>query len=550
MYPPHFLLSIWAKLLYLMLLCFIVWRAAKYANERSMQKRQKAIEKFEHEKEQELYQSKIHFFTNVAHEIRTPLTLIKAPLENIISSGCITNAEVKDDLDIMAKNTNRLSDLINQLLDFRKTERDGLRLNYELCNIERLVTAVYDRFRSVMRERGINSSISMQNSNLHAYVDHEAFTKIVSNLVNNAVKYCASRVSVLLSADDERFTLIVKNDGNIIPPEMRDKIFQPFFRLDTTMHTTASGTGIGLAMAKSLAELHGGTLVMDDDLTMNVFRLSLPIKQQPTVVMPADDSRTADDTEQHGDKKYTLLLVEDNVEMLDYERKHLLKDYNILTANDGEEALQVLADHTVNLVVSDIMMEPMDGMTLLKNIKQSATFSHIPVVLLTAVTSDSAKLEGMENGADAYIVKPFSMNYLAETVANLLRQREEIKKAYIQSPFVSSESVSISTADTDFLTRLKEVMKKNIDNNDFNVDMLASQLNMSRSSLNRKIRGTLDISPNNYIRLERLKAAATLLKEGRSKVNEVCYMVGFTSPSYFTKCFYQQFGLLPKDFNK
>lgn len=289
---------------------------------------------------------------------------------------------------------------------------------------------------------------------------------------------------------------------------------------------------------------------MDDDLTMNVFRLSLPIKQQPTVVLPADDSRPADDTEQHGDKKYTLLLVEDNVEMLDYERKHLLKDYNILTANDGEEALQVLADHTVNLVVSDIMMEPMDGMTLLKNIKQSATFSHIPVVLLTAVTSDSAKLEGMENGADAYIVKPFSMNYLAETVANLLRQREEIKKAYIQSPFVSSESVSISTADTDFLTHLKEVMKKNIDNSDFNVDMLASQLNMSRSSLNRKIRGTLDISPNNYIRLERLKAAATLLKEGRSKVNEVCYMVGFTSPSYFTKCFYQQFGLLPKDFNK
>ena len=232
------------------------------------------------------------------------------------------------------------------------------------------------------------------------------------------------------------------------------------------------------------------------------------------------------------------------------ERKQLLKDYNILTAGDGEEALQVLADHTIHLVVSDIMMEPMDGMTLLKNIKQSAAFSHIPVVLLTAVTSDSAKLEGMENGADAYIVKPFSINYLAETVATLLRQREDVKKAFAQSPFVGSETVSISTADTDFLAKLKEAVRKNIDNSSFNVDMLASELNMSRSSLNRKIRGTLDISPNNYIRIERLKMAATLLKEGRSKVNEVCYMVGFTSPSYFTKCFYQQFGLLPKDFNK
>ena len=547
---PHMLLSVWAKFLYLMILCFMVWRAVKYANKRSMQKRQKAIEKFEHEKEQELYESKIHFFTNVAHEIRTPLTLIKAPLENIISSGCISNAEVKEDLDIMEKNTNRLSNLINQLLDFRKTERDGLRLNYEWCNIEKLVTSVYDRFRSVMRERSINSSISIQNSNLHAYVDHEAFTKIVSNLINNAVKYCASRVAIILSADEQQFTLVVKNDGNIIPSEMREKIFQPFFRLDSTMSTTTTGTGIGLAMAKSLTELHGGTLTMDDDDTMNVFRLSLPIKQQPTVTMSADDSCTANDTEQYNDKKYTLLLVEDNVEMLDYERKRLLKDYNILTASDGEVALQVLADHTVNLVVSDIMMEPMDGMTLLKNIKQSAVFSHIPVVLLTAVTSDSAKLKGMENGADAYIVKPFSMNYLAETIANLLRQREDIKKAYAQSPFVSSESVSISTADTDFLKNLKEVIKKNIDNSDFNVDQLAAELNMSRSSLNRKIRGTLDISPNNYIRLERLKTAATLLKEGRSKVNEVCYMVGFTSPSYFTKCFYQQFGLLPKDFNK
>lgn len=192
----------------------------------------------------------------------------------------------------------------------------------------------------------------------------------------------------------------------------------------------------------------------------------------------------------------------------------------------------------------------MNGLTLLSRVKHDATMSHIPVVLLTAVTSDCAKLESMENGADAYIVKPFSITYLAETVANLLRQREEIKKAYAQSPFVGSETVSISTTDTDFLQRLKDVVTRNIDNSDFNVDQLAAELNMSRTSLNRKIRGTLDISPNNYIRIERLKTAARLLKEGSSKVNEVCYRVGFTTPSYFTKCFYQQFGLLPKDFNK
>ena len=207
---PHILWSFWAKLLYLLLFGIVAWRLAKFAYERSAQKRQKSIETFEHEKEQEMYESKIHFFTNVAHEIRTPLTLIKAPLENIISSNCIANAEVNEDLNIMSKNVNRLSDLINQLLDFRKAERDGLRLNYELCNIEKVVMSVYDRFRSLMRERSINAQITVQDSRLCAYIDREAFTKIVSNLVNNAVKYCAERVIVQLSADESRFVLTVR----------------------------------------------------------------------------------------------------------------------------------------------------------------------------------------------------------------------------------------------------------------------------------------------------------------------------------------------------
>jgi len=554
---PHFLLSIWAKLVYLLIVCAVGWQAILRMRRRSVLKREKAIEQFEHEKEQELYESKIHFFTNVAHEIRTPLTLIKAPLENIIHQDKVDNPEVKEDLDIMYQNANRLSDLINQLLDFRKTERDGLKLNFEPCYINKLVTDVYDRFRSVMRERNINSSISMLSTNLHACVDHEGFTKIVSNLINNAVKYCASTVQVVLEADNENFTLIVKNDGNIVPHDMREKIFQPFFRLENTSGTATSsttGTGIGLAMAKSLAELHGGTVSMDDDEMMNVFRLTLPIKQDATMTLMTTESAVKDAATAEDDAmdptKQTLLLVEDNVQMRDYEKLRLQKDYNILTAGDGEEALQVLANNQVNLIVSDIMMEPMNGLELLSRVKHDPNYSFIPVVLLTAVTSDSAKLESMENGADAYIVKPFSMAYLAETVANLLRQRDEVKRAYAQSPFVGSETVAISTTDTDFLKRLKEVVKKNIDNSEFNVDMLAAELNMSRTSLNRKIRGTLDISPNNYIRLERLKTAAVLLKDGRSKVNEVCYRVGFTSPSYFTKCFFQQFGLLPKEFNK
>ena len=553
---PFFLFSFWAKLFYVVLLGVLVWLFMRYWNRRSETRRRQAMEAFETRKEQELYQSKIHFFTNVAHEIRTPLTLILGPLENILATQKVKDNDVKEDLNIMYENTRRLTDLINQLLDFRKTEKDGLRLNFEYCNLTKLVTDIYNRFRSAMRERNINATLSLQGNNLHGYVDHEGFTKIVSNLVNNAVKYCLSYISVTLKTDDTQLFLTVANDGNIIPMDLREKIFEPFFHIDTTEHST-SGTGIGLALARSLAELHNGHLCMGDEADMNVFVLTLPLVQDVPVRLGGNGigdvtPMKAESTTTQGvqAKLHTLLLVEDNVQMLEYEKRCLEKEYNIVTATDGEEALLQMERNDVNLVVTDVMMEPMDGMELCRRIKYNVNLSHIPVIILTAVTSERGKMEGMESGADAYIVKPFSMDFLSQTVQNLLRQREEIKKMYAASPFVSASSASISPADADFLERLKAAVMRNIGNSDFNVDLLAAEMNMSRTSLNRKVRGTLDQSPNNYIRIERLKAAAEMLKSGDKKVNEVCYNVGFSSPSYFTKCFYEQFGILPKEFNK
>ena len=553
---PFFLFSFWAKLFYVVLLGVLVWLLMRYWNRRYERHRRQAMEAFETRKEQELYQSKIHFFTNVAHEIRTPLTLISGPLENILNTQKVKDNEMKDDLNIMYENTQRLTDLINQLLDFRKTEKDGLRLNFEYCNLTKLVTDVYNRFRSVMREKNINATLSLQGNNLHGYVDHEGFTKIVSNLINNAVKYCLSHISVTLKTNETQLFLIVANDGNIIPKYLCEKIFEPFFHIDTAEHST-SGTGIGLALARSLAELHNGSLRMGDEEDMNVFVLTLPLVQDVPVrlgsnkvkdTIPVREQRLT--VQQVQDKQYTLLLVEDNVQMLEYERRCLEKEYNIVTATNGEEALAQMEHNNVNLVITDVMMESMDGIELCRRIKYNVDLSHIPVIILTAVTSERGKMEGMESGADAYIIKPFSMDFLSQTVQNLLRQREEIKKMYANSPFVSASSASISPADAKFLERLKTVVMRNIGNSDFNIDLLAAEMNMSRTSLNRKVRGTLDQSPNNYIRIERLKAAAEMLKVGDKKVNEVCYNVGFSSPSYFTKCFYEQFGILPKEFNK
>lgn len=547
---PHPLLSVWAKIAYILIFLFILWRIWERSKEHITLRRRRAQEAFEHEKEQELYESKIHFFTNVAHEIRTPLSLIKMPLESIIESGVVKDKEAAEDLNVMRQNTDRLNDLINQLLDFRKAERDGIKLSFQQCDINKIVKGVYDRFVSVMREKNIDAKLSMQ-AQVKAQVDKEGFTKMVSNLMNNAVKYCASKIDVVLNTDNDNLYVQVSNDGNIVPDNMKEKIFQPFFRMDDAQART--GTGIGLALVRSLAELHGGSVKMMPDSTMNIFRLTLPIHQDTATTDTDKDDDAQSIQPEPGtanDKKYTLLIVEDNEQLQQYESRKLSSNYNILTASDGEKALDILAKHNVSIIVSDIMMEPMGGLELLRRVKQDSRFSFIPVILLTAVTSDAAKMDGMENGADAYIVKPFSMDYLADTIANLLRQREQVKRAYATSPFIGSETVSISTTDADFLRKLKEAVMRNIDNSGFNVDKLAAELNMSRTSLNRKIRGTLDVSPNNLIRIERLKAAAQMLKNGDAKVNEVCYSVGFTSPSYFTKCFYQQFGLLPKEFAK
>ena len=234
--------------------------------------------------------------------------------------------------------------------------------------------------------------------------------------------------------------------------------------------------------------------------------------------------------------------------MLAFVVRQLVSDYRVLTAANGKEALDVLEKEVVNLVISDIMMPEMDGLELCEHLKSNVDYSHIPIILLTAKTTMQARIEGMKLGADAYIEKPFSVEYLKVCISNLLNNREKLRAAFTHSPFVQTNSMALTKADETFLKTLNDVVMENMENPDFGLDDMADLLHMSRSSLNRKIKGILDMTPNDYIRLERLKKAAQLLKEGNYKINEVCYMTGFNTPSYFAKCFQKQFGMLPKDF--
>ena len=490
---PPFYFSAWAYFVYALLIIGCSLYIIMYFKRRSNNKHRRQMEKFEQEKEREVYHAKIDFFTNVAHEIRTPLTLIKGPLENIILKKQV-DAETREDLNVMK------------------------------------------------------------------HVNQEAFTKIISNLLNNGMKYAESYVHVMLEApqrdDNNLFRIRTVNDGVIIPDAMKEEIFKPFVRFNEQEDgKVTTGTGIGLALSRSLAEFHLGTLVMEAGEESNIFCLTLPVVQDTTITLTPEAEVEIErvneiPAEQAGkkDNRPAVLVVEDNPDMLTFVVRQLSRDYTVLTATNGAEALQVLDGNYVNLVISDVVMPVMDGFELCKTIKSDLNYSHIPVILLTAKTNIQSKIEGMELGADAYIEKPFSVEYLQACASNLIQNREKLRQAFAESPFIAANTMALTKADEEFIKRLNEVIQINYGNPEFSMDDMADKLNMSRSNFYRKIKGVLDLSPNEFLRLERLKKAAQLLKEGENRVNEICYMVGFNSPSYFAKCFQKQFGVLPKDF--
>ena len=552
---PPFYLSTWAYVIYVVLALCSLAAIIHFFRRRTQLKHQQTMEKFEREKERELYTAKIDFFTNVAHEIRTPLTLIKSPLENVLTSKSVSD-DIRDDLEIMDMNTNRLLDLVNQLLDFRKTETQGFKLDFVEYDVSDILQNTYKRFKPLARQKGLELTIDYPE-NLYALVDKEGLTKIFSNMLTNAIKYSETYIHIKLYVKEEKIMFSVCNDGHVVPVEMREEIFKPFIQYKGGVLSAVSGTGIGLALARSLAELHEGTLYMDDSTENNCFLLSLPLKhaqtakieQQEQVISEESTAKRIAETVSK-QCRYTLLVVEDSLEMQSFVVKQLSSEYQVLTAMNGVEALKILEEQTVHLIISDIMMPEMDGLELCEHLKSELDYSHIPIILLTAKTTLQAKIEGMKLGADVYIEKPFSVEYLRVCVSNLLSNREKLRVSFAHSPFVQTNTMAMTKADESFLKTLKEIVVENMQNPDFCLDDMASLLNMSRSSLNRKIKGILDMTPNDYIRLERLKKAAELLNEGECKINEVCYMTGFNTPSYFTKCFQKQFGILPKDFVK
>lgn len=549
---PPFYLTPWACIIYLLLIFVAGYTLYNYAHGKTLRRHEREMDHLRQESERELYGAKIEFFTNVAHEIRTPLTLIKTPLENVLTSPNVT-ADMRDDLEVMHLNTERLLDLVNELLDFRKTEAKGFQMHFTECDLAKMLQRIHTRFIPFARQRGLAFTVNCPES-LMASVDSEGFTKITSNLLTNAIKYSSSYVNIELKKEEDNAILIVVNDGDIVPLQMREEIFKSFTRYYDENTAQKPGSGVGLTLARSLAELHEGQLRMDDDTSCNRFILSLPLAHKDAEMSTSTaegDIAELHDAEPIGEHTaYTVLVVEDNQEMQTFVRRQLISQYRVLTASNGQQALEVLQSEIVHLIISDVMMPIMDGLELCKRVKADINYSHIPVILLTAKVGMQATIEGLQQGADAYIEKPFSIEHLRANISNLLKSRESLRTTYRNSPLAQTSTMDITKADEEFLNRLHDVILANMKDSDFSIDQMASELAMSRSSLNRKIKALLDVSPNDYVRIERLKYAAELLQQGRYKINEVCYMAGFNTPSYFAKCFQKQFGVLPNEYVK
>jgi DNA-binding response OmpR family regulator len=388
-----------------------------------------------------------------------------------------------------------------------------------------------------------------------ADVDVEVLTKIMSNLFNNALKHARSFIEVKLINNLTSLRLSVANDGPSIPKEQINRIFLPFVKLDEN----ASGTGLGLPFAKSLVEVHQGKIYVDTSCEFVTFVIELPLRQEMSFSLndnakediPLDENKdeTNDVMPFEKDKK-VILSVEDNEEFQLFMINQLKKEYKFLRAHNGEQALSILSTHAVDMVISDIMMPVMDGMELCTKIKENVKYSHIPVILLTAKIGLQSQIDGMEIGADDYIAKPYSIDLLRARIENLLLNREKIRESYKHSPESNVNVIAHTKADEDFLNKLVDAIHSRLEEVDLDVDEIAIMMNMSRATLYRKVKSISELTPNDFIRLIRLKKAAELLKEKEYRVNEIAFIVGFNSTSYFSKCFYKQFGVLPKDFGK
>lgn len=553
----------WAYAAYVLLLGASVYGVWRFQVGRLKMRHELEMEHFEAEKLREMDEVKSRFFANISHEFRTPLTLIQGPLKQLLSDEF--QGPPKKLYRMMLRNSHRLLQLINQLLDLSKLESGRMKLEVSQTDVTKLLSGIVLSFTSLAERKKITLTFDVRDESVTGYVDRDKIEKILGNLLSNAFKFTPEGGKITVSAKKtahDSMTITISDTGPSIPPDRLERIFDRFYQVDDSVTRRREGTGIGLALAKELVELHYGEIQVDSEVGKGTtFTVRLPLgkehlKPEEIVKEPPEEPvavevEVAPQREQIPSTKKSapvVLIVEDNTDVRSYIRSYLDRDYRNIEANDGKEGLKKAISKMPDLIVSDIMMPGMDGVELCKRVKTDERTSHIPVILLTAKADIESRIEGLEMGADDYITKPFDARELQVRVKNLIEQRRVLREKFGRKAVLEPKEIAITSIDEKFLQRAMDTIEVNISNPSFNVEELRKKLYLSRMQLYRKIHALTNQSPSTFIRTIRIRCAAKLLDQRFGNVTEVAYEVGFNNLSYFAKCFREIYGVSPSKY--
>lgn len=559
--------SAWAIMAYIILLLALIIYVLNFYYNQSKLKNNLEIARNDKEKEMELSELKLNFFTNISHEFRTPLTLIISPLNELMGNPDFSPKTAKK-LSVIERNANRLLDLINQLLDFRKAEYGLLQLSTSRGNIVRFSKEVSLYFNETAKSRNIKYKFKHSDDEIIFPFDRNKIEIVLCNLLSNAIKYCASGDKITLEVEkkDDYCIISVKDTGLGMETSYIDKIFDRFYQIKSAESTNMTGSGLGLSFSKKIIELHHGTIEVKSEKNIGTeFIIKLPLNLNylggdiDTNFMNTDnikayDTKWNDNIKENlniNNKENSILIIDDNPDILDYLKDILSDYYTILLAENGNEGFEIASTEIPDLIVSDVMMPGKDGITLCKELKSQIITSHIPIILLTARSSTVFEIQGLETGADDYITKPFNPIIIKARIASLLENRKNLRALLlnkIQFEPTLAEIETDTNTESAFIHKAILLVETNIQNSSFSIETMVDELNMSQSTLYRKIKSLTGLSLTSFIRSIRLKKAAHLILIDDLNLSQIAYEVGFNDYKYFKISFEKQFNCLPSKY--
>ncbi len=561
---PPFWLTPTAFLMFFLLVSSIFYFIRREIKHRIRLKQELLTEKVNREHDIKLNNEKLRFFTNISHELRTPLTLILGPAKQLLDENK-TNATdyEKSRYNLIYQNASRLLNLVNQVLDFRKAQSGELKLKVSKTDILAYSRNIFDSFKEMAYNKKITLNYISKDEAIMGWIDNDKYDKILYNLLSNALKFTNKYGNVDLSiglkeGDEEILIVEVRDDGIGIPLKSQEKIFKRFYQA-TNSKVNNTGSGIGLSLVKSLVELHKGFIKVESmPAKGSTFRVEIPIdrsfyeakevfeyalkKDNQSMLLPEKASKKII---QNTELKQKILVIEDNIELRKYLIDYLSGYYKVYDAENGEEGLKICKQIKPILCVADVMMPVMDGLQFCMELKKDEFISHIPVVLLTALSENEDKVKGYEIGADAYLVKPFEPSLLKTVIQNIIKSRLELKEKFSGEVESKVSLLTHSPVDEEFMKKITNLINDNLSDLDLSTEYLYNKLGVSYSKLYKKIKELTDLTPNEFIRTIRLKKSAELLKTKKYNVSEVTNLVGFSDPLYFSRCFKKQFGFPP-----